>query len=364
MWIFTTSGFVSAVQDWNDTRSLLVRARDRASLESLADATFAEIEHSPSADYPFRLNVTKDEFAEWSSQQAAGIDYPNFKSEVAVSRGAKFAGVLSKVWEILHGIEDASARHRTSIVNEPEPAAPIQDDMTVRPFSIDRIKAPYPAHGAVLPDSTAVIAFGNPNTARVATLGINPSYGEFANTNLLRLSDLGASSPADLTDDQARKVAHACYNYFTSEKPYRWFKPMEEYAVAPSGASYYDGSACHLDLTPWATKPIWKELPLEVRDELLAADAGFLRDQLREHTFKALLVNGRQALEVFQDEFAELEYVMSIPHSPSRSSRVYVGHLGATPVVGWTLNIPDSFTPNSARIALAAFLREWFGEEL
>jgi len=364
MWIFTTCGFVSAVQDWNDTGCLLVRARDRASLESLATATKTSVEHSPDADYPYRLQVSKDAFATWIAQQGTAIDYPNFKSEVAASRGAKFAGVLGKVWSILHEVEDPSARHRPDPTKQAAPSPPLQQDMTVRPFTIARIKQSYPVHGAVLPDSTAVISFGNPNTARVATLGINPSHGEFANTNLRRLSDFEVTTPSDLSVAQAREVAHACYNYFTSAKPYKWFKSMEEFAVLPSGASYYNGTACHLDLSPWATKPIWKELPLDVREQLLEADTGFLRDQLREHAFEAILVNGRQALEVFQEEFTELEFVTSIPHSAGKKSSVYVGHLGATPVVGWSLNIPDSFTPNIARVALADFLRDWFGTEL
>jgi len=110
MWIFTTTGFVSAVQDWNDTSSLVVRARDRASLESLAVATLNAIEHSPTADYPYRLSASKAAFALWASQKVTDIDYPNFKSEVAAIRGDQFAHALMKVWSDMHAAEDPAAR--------------------------------------------------------------------------------------------------------------------------------------------------------------------------------------------------------------------------------------------------------------
>ena len=38
------------------------------------------------------------------------IEYSNFKSEVAITRGAKFAKALSKVWSDMHDVEDKAAR--------------------------------------------------------------------------------------------------------------------------------------------------------------------------------------------------------------------------------------------------------------
>lgn len=361
MWIFTSSGFVSAVQDWNDNNLVLVRARDHSSLEPLAVAASVEIATTPDADYPYRVSVTKDAFATWVSVQAAAIDYPNFKSEVAVSRGAVFARVLGKVWDVLHGVEDVSARHRPAPSIPRESALP---DNTVRPFTIKRIQRPHPANGAVLPDTTAVISFGNPNTARIATLGINPSHTEFNNSNLARLSGLDVNGPQELSEEQAKQVALACYGYFSNSSTHTWFKDMQDYVVKPCGASYFDSTACHLDLTPWATKPVWSGLTAEVRAELLEADADFLSEQLREHSFRALLVNGRQALDVFQEEFIELEPVFAIQLTGGKKSIVRAGHLGETAVVGWGINVPDSHTPVPAKEQLASFLRDWFGNEL
>jgi hypothetical protein len=109
MWVFTTSGFVSAV--YKDG-ALQVRARDRKSLEGLSKQTGASITSTPLADYPYRIAVTNEQFSKWLSQQVMSVDYKNFKSEVADTRGYGFAKPLNKVWSVMHEVEDAQARVR------------------------------------------------------------------------------------------------------------------------------------------------------------------------------------------------------------------------------------------------------------
>jgi hypothetical protein len=109
MWVFTTSGFVSAV--FKDG-ALQVRARDCKSLASLSKETGAEIITTPLADYPYRLAITTDQFANWAERQAKSVDYKNFKSEVADTRGYGFAKALNKVWSAMHEVEDEKARVR------------------------------------------------------------------------------------------------------------------------------------------------------------------------------------------------------------------------------------------------------------
>lgn len=105
MWIFTTEGFVSAVQKPGDT-DLTVRARDTRSLDGLSRATGSAISRTPHADYPYRLVVPHDEFAAWLVGAVAALTYPNFKSAVARSRGHAFAHPLMDVWSAMHGVTD------------------------------------------------------------------------------------------------------------------------------------------------------------------------------------------------------------------------------------------------------------------
>jgi hypothetical protein len=109
MWVFTTSGFLSAV--YKDG-AMQVRARDRKSLEALSKETAAAIIATPLADYPYRIAITNEQFSTWLSQQVMAIDYKNFKSEIADTRGYGFAKPLNKVWSAMHEIEDSQARVR------------------------------------------------------------------------------------------------------------------------------------------------------------------------------------------------------------------------------------------------------------
>lgn len=100
MWIFTTSGFVSAVRSQSD-RTIIVRSRDRASLAPISKKYKAEIKQTPLADYPYRVLIGHEKFIEWVSSEASNIDYPNFKSQVRISRGKRFASALGEVWCIM-----------------------------------------------------------------------------------------------------------------------------------------------------------------------------------------------------------------------------------------------------------------------
>jgi hypothetical protein len=107
MWLFTNTGFVSAVSNGKD---LMVRARDRESLEPLAESAHTEIISTPKNDYPYRVIVTHDLFSKWTAHMATGITYKNFKSEVAATRGYGFAHPLMEVWSAMHEVEDAQSR--------------------------------------------------------------------------------------------------------------------------------------------------------------------------------------------------------------------------------------------------------------
>jgi len=107
MWLFTNTGFVSAVSTGTE---LMVRSRDRESLEPLADSAKTEIIATPANDYPYRTIVSHEIFSRWAAHMASNIAYMNFKSEVASTRGYDFAHPLMKVWSVMHEVEDSDAR--------------------------------------------------------------------------------------------------------------------------------------------------------------------------------------------------------------------------------------------------------------
>ena len=109
MWIFTTSGFVSAV--YKDG-GVIVRSRDEESLMPLAVLNGTSISKSPLADYPYRVVTDHETFAGWLETEAMSIDYSNFKNEVHHKLGYEYAHALNRVWSVMHEVEDQNAGTR------------------------------------------------------------------------------------------------------------------------------------------------------------------------------------------------------------------------------------------------------------
>ena len=110
MWLFTTTGFISIVE--HDADHLAVRARDSFSLSPLVQSYDVEIRSTPTADYPYRIFLSKDQFKNYLHNQTGLINYKNFKSEIAITRGKKFANALLSVWSAMHEVEDKEARSK------------------------------------------------------------------------------------------------------------------------------------------------------------------------------------------------------------------------------------------------------------
>ena len=98
MWLFTETGFVSVVQDW-DTKDLLVaRARDKTSLEELSAFAEASIEETPHRDYPYRVYLTREALAGWLVRTVEQLRYHNYKARMWHTRGEQFSEPLHEVW--------------------------------------------------------------------------------------------------------------------------------------------------------------------------------------------------------------------------------------------------------------------------
>nr|BAM62544.1 putative uncharacterized protein 4 [uncultured microorganism] len=222
-------------------------------------------------------------------------------------------------------------------------------------YVIARLRRPLPAE-YVVRGSTPVLSFGNALDATVATLGLNPSRREFLDRNgrllsgtarrLETLRSLGVPNLVSVSQSTLRRVINGCNNYFTVN-PYRWFDQLES-ILQSVGASYYDGSACHLDLVQWATDPTWGKIPNRtIRNRLLKEDAAFLREQLTTGSFRLLLINGRGVVRPFQRMMAPQttasgkreESIGRIPHVTRTASVWHKGDrlVRERPVVLWCL---------------------------
>jgi len=198
-----------------------------------------------------------------------------------------------------------------------------------------RVRREWPDNAQVVAGSTPVISFGDATKARVATLGLNPSRCEF-NRNR-GLAAWGST---------AQQVIDGCHQYF-QRNPYRqWFDRLES-VLTGFDASYYDGSACHLDLVQWATDPTWARLAAPLRTRLMNDDVPFLIQQLQANdNIQVLLVNGRGALDQLRARlpvrnFQEVATISGLSHQPAvlSSGRLF----SRIQVLGWTTNLQSSF---------------------
>lgn len=126
MWIFTTGGFVSAVEHRDDPSLVMVRARDKKSLVNMLGSLNVGVEDSdklhnedevfisPGSDYRWRTVVSKDEFTRFLTTEVRDyLDYDNFKSALTKTRGKVFHDVAMKVWSAMFGVSDYGENPRT-----------------------------------------------------------------------------------------------------------------------------------------------------------------------------------------------------------------------------------------------------------
>lgn len=220
-----------------------------------------------------------------------------------------------------------------------------------------RIREPIPPNSCVIPGSTPVVAFGNARRARVATLSLNPSKLEFQNRQgcELRGSDrrlathrsLGTSDLSNAPYELIRQVLMDCDTYFR-RNPYRqWFDQLKPILNA-CGVSYYNDTACHLDIVQWATDPTWGSLPKTAKTELVSSDAEFLISQLDHEKIELLLVNGIGAMRQL-DEFMETkpaEFELTVKEEKTRMFAE--GTIGKTRIVGWSGYIQSPYRVSRA----------------
>ena len=222
---------------------------------------------------------------------------------------------------------------------------------------LERIMQPVPADSHVVPVSLPVTSFGNPNTARVATISINPSVNEFCKSGsahpplpesekrFVDRETLGLGEHDVPTLDQARQVLEGNHNYF-KVNPYHWFNTLEEWILKPIGASYHDGSATHLDLVQWATHPVWSGITSKVTQEaLIGQDLPFLTRLIAAGNFELLLINGVTTQETLSSHAdLEIHQTETWKLAGHNSTTVWAGEFAGTPFISWSKFLQGQIT--------------------
>jgi hypothetical protein len=108
MWLATQYGFYSIVKKAEDT--YFVRARIRQDLVNLIDLLELETEvHEwAQADYRYRIIINLETLLEIMVQQAATLDYPNFKGRIYEREEQSHKlGTYHRIWEMMADMQFA-----------------------------------------------------------------------------------------------------------------------------------------------------------------------------------------------------------------------------------------------------------------
>jgi hypothetical protein len=236
-------------------------------------------------------------------------------------------------------------------------------------YVVAMVRRAAPENANIVVGSTPVVAFGDPSAVEVATLGINPSASEFRShgqllsgndRRLATLESLGAERLDDLTDSQVAELVSECAAYFRRRPYRRWFDPLDKLLKVGANVSYYDGTACHLDLVQWATDPIWGEIPdSKVRDTLLEDGLPHLRAQLARENIRLVLLNGRAVMTQVGNDLAKLDKVHELRFGRANRCELYLGTGLGIRWIGWSTNLQSSWGVDAD---FKQELAEWIAE--
>ena len=205
------------------------------------------------------------------------------------------------------------------------------------------LHATPPDDCCVPPGAIPAIVEGHLDTARVATIGLNP-HGAWSRRDY---SPMGQDT---LDDAGIEKVWEHKEQYFERKK-YAYFGRLER-ILKECGASYggrYDPTrrfscaAVSLDLAQWATKPLWSGLAPETRQTLLDDGVPFFEETLRRHPdIELLLANGMTVVNSLEQRLsAQIEELARIDGPGyDQPMRVFQGTVLDRPLIGW--NRPPS----------------------
>jgi hypothetical protein len=224
--------------------------------------------------------------------------------------------------------------------------------------------------------ATPVLSFGDYTKAKIATFGINPSSLEFVDKRgkilqapLKRLTDLEILKlPLDKHLDSRvyiDEIWNGCKNYFSIEKNayWDWFGDLEDILLDLS-FSYKDGSACHLDLFPLATKTMFSNLSESDQFICMTKFHYLLSQQLKNSQIKFLLFNGatvEKSLSIIQNYEVVIDSTVEYSVQGKKlKSNLYLGSTGTgQKILGWSVNLQAFRGSPEEKAYLSKKLSDW-----
>ncbi|GGC16386.1 MULTISPECIES: hypothetical protein [Dyadobacter] len=235
---------------------------------------------------------------------------------------------------------------------------------------VNQIHNPILSESYVIQWGAPIPSFGDWTSAKIATVGINPSNREFvkgsgaelegSERRFHTLKSLSLTDWSEASSTHLNSIVSTCKEYFKSNPYDSWFKKLD-FLLSGTEYSYYFPSylACHLDLVPYATSCKWGNLSIKEKTNLLSYTGDILGHIINESSILILVLNGKSVVDNFE-KLADLKLDRQIISSwtlPRKTSTGVVGYgyqghvkeIGGVrlnrsiPVIGYNHNIQSSF---------------------
>lgn len=119
MWLFTTKGFISVVEDMEHPGNLLVRGRFKGDIPKIFPGV--KEQYTRNRDYRYRASLSREKVATRIAELLIDIDYPNFKDACPDDRHT----IHSQVWATMYNAQNRhDRRSRPKRVKVPSLNAP------------------------------------------------------------------------------------------------------------------------------------------------------------------------------------------------------------------------------------------------
>jgi len=243
---------------------------------------------------------------------------------------------------------------------------------------MDRIKSDSPN---LLYEGQPIPYFGNIGSAEIATVGLNPSDKEFycdKNIELINearrfqtLSSLRLNKWENIKSKEIKTLKQNLDNYFQINPYKRWFNQLER-IFSTAGYSYYDNTACHIDLIPYTTKIKWSSLKSQEQRFLLDSSTHDLKKCIEHSNINALILNGASVINGFLKSYDIKLKQQKVPSWEVKTKKgnisgiKYKGILRLNSgkeilVIGFNYNLQSSFGLTNE---IKANIRKWTVSEL
>lgn len=107
MWIFSTAGFFSVIENEDDHDMVDVRSRAKLALLFMIDTIAQlhpkddpyEVQRTTRDDYPYTITIPKTYLAEWARREIMEyVNYSDFGEKMLHERGPAYRDVLLECW--------------------------------------------------------------------------------------------------------------------------------------------------------------------------------------------------------------------------------------------------------------------------